>query len=187
MLWWEDFWLIGVEKYHKCFCTLNLASDYYQTAKLLNQISYIYVMLDTICKSVWLYNIYALQLSFIEIIESMMNWNKAIACNTFILFHKDVEIMTWNVFYIRVFCAFFGGSTNCLCRYYSLGKSVDIYSQSWKITTVRRNVHNFISIMNTAICYIKLIGCVRAIMGKTISEIMHKPYHNVIIRGNISK
>ena len=88
---------------------------------------------------------------------------------------------------IRVFCAFFGGSTNCLCRYYSLGKSVDIYSQSWKITTVRRNVHNFISIMNTAICYIKLIGCVRAIMGKTISEIMHKPYHNVIIRGNISK
>ena len=33
-------------------------------------------------------------------IESMIYLNKTIACNTFILFHKDVEIMTWNVFYI---------------------------------------------------------------------------------------
>ena len=56
------------------------------------------MMLDTISKSVWLYNIYALP--FIKIIQSMMYWNKSIAYNTFILFHKDVEIMTWNVFYI---------------------------------------------------------------------------------------
>ena len=186
MLWWEDFWLIGVEKYHKCFCTLNLASDYYQTAKLLNQISCIYVMLDTICKS-------ALTILVTTTIYKKSTIYDVLKGNYSLQYfypfsqrcrNNDLECF---LHIIRVFCAFFGGSTNCLCRYYSLGKSVDIYSQSWKITTVRRNVHNFISIMNTAICYIKLIGCVRAIMGKTISEIMHKPYHNVITRGNVSK
>ena len=54
-------------------------------------------MLDTISRLISLYNVYA---SFLKMIESMLYLNKTIACNTFILFHKDVEIMTWNVFYI---------------------------------------------------------------------------------------